>query len=147
MRILNSNSLAHQFFKFPFKLQYSILGYTAYIMLFEERACESIPSLLSTGIQTRPFLRCRFKEKYNPVRYHTNLPKTNCFKFQHVASTRPICYYKSQCTIIYSSFCFGIMCFPRPTIPVSTASASFVFQCFAMFSESGSSGFGALNSA
>lgn len=32
-------------------------------------------------------------------------------------------------------------------IPVSTASASFVFQCFAMFSESGSSGFGALRSA
>jgi hypothetical protein len=32
-------------------------------------------------------------------------------------------------------------------LPVSTASASFVFQCFAMFSESGSSGFGALRSA
>jgi hypothetical protein len=32
-------------------------------------------------------------------------------------------------------------------LPVSTASASFVFQCLAMFSESGSSGFGALRSA
>lgn len=32
-------------------------------------------------------------------------------------------------------------------VPVSTASASFVFQCFATFSESGSSGFGALKSA
>lgn len=33
------------------------------------------------------------------------------------------------------------------TLPVSTASTSFVFQCLAMFSESGSSGFGALRSA
>lgn len=32
-------------------------------------------------------------------------------------------------------------------IPVSTASASFVFQCLAMFSERGSSGLGALRSA
>lgn len=32
-------------------------------------------------------------------------------------------------------------------LPVSTASTSFVFQCLAMFSESGSSGFGALRSA
>ena len=32
-------------------------------------------------------------------------------------------------------------------LPVSTASASFVFQCFAIFSESGSSGFGALRRA
>jgi len=32
-------------------------------------------------------------------------------------------------------------------IPVSTASASLDFQCLAMFSESGSSGFGALNRA
>ena len=32
-------------------------------------------------------------------------------------------------------------------LPVSTASASLVFQCFAMFSESGSSGFGALRRA
>lgn len=35
----------------------------------------------------------------------------------------------------------------KTTLPVSTASASFVFQCLAMFSESGSSGFGALKSA
>ena len=32
-------------------------------------------------------------------------------------------------------------------VPVSTASASFAFQCFAMLSERGSSGFGALSSA
>jgi hypothetical protein len=32
-------------------------------------------------------------------------------------------------------------------LPVSTASASLAFQCFAMLSERGSSGFGALRSA
>lgn len=40
-------------------------------------------------------------------------------------------------------------CYKRKvgTIPVSTASASFDFQCLAMFSDRGSSGFGALKSA
>lgn len=48
----------------------------------------------------------------------------------------------------HSQLCHAPLAYRRVhSFAVSTASVSFVFQCFAMFSERGSSGFGALNRA
>jgi len=60
------------------------------------------------------------------------------------ACTLQMCYSKKQVSKHYHApLAYSLV----HSFAVSTASASFVFQCLAMFSESGSSGLGALNNA